>query len=194
MSTVSSAAIAWVARVQFLEVARFVVVFVLNFNCPGRLRSHRSNCLAFRRDLVDANRGRIAQQLSESSLAWAELVADLSYKLARVRLLKPQVIVLGHSRGLWVPSDLMKPYSFYDFRADHVDFRSLPSLTGADHHPWLRCSSSTSITLYSVMRMPTAGATISLPPFQRIGRISRGLWTHCLRHLRLCYSCFVVLP
>jgi hypothetical protein len=63
----------------------------------------------------------------------------LTYKIARVRLLQPQIIMLGQSRANFIFARMMKPYSFYNaaltaWTFDHYR-RFLELITGAGYAP-----------------------------------------------------------
>lgn len=115
MSTLSFAATASPVRVQLREAARFVAALALFLSpllvCYGLLEA-----IAWHSGETWSMRALAQWHSNNPELLWRTRnpTQNLPYKLARVALLKPDAILLGNSHSVWVTSDTMRPYSFYN--------------------------------------------------------------------------------
>lgn len=136
----SSTAIASPARVQLREAARFLVVLALSLSpfliCYGLIEA-----IGWRSGETWSMKKLAQWHSNNPELLWRPRTStqNLPYKLARVRLLRPEVILLGNSHSTWVNSGTMKPYSFYNsgvtaWTFDHY-LRYLELITARDYAP-----------------------------------------------------------
>jgi hypothetical protein len=140
MSPSNPVAISSPAPFQVREAIRFLVTIVLilvpTLICFG---------------ILEAVAWRVGETWSMEAIAnWQSLKADrmwrggdgrsyLTYKVARVRSLRPEVIMLGQSRANFFVADMVKPYTFYNAGLTAWTFdqylRFLELITTSDYAP-----------------------------------------------------------
>ena len=122
------------------EWRRFLVMLLLVI-CPSLIMIGALEALAWRIGETRTMEAIAQWQSAKPGRMWrgGDGRSYLAYKVARVRLLKPEVIMLGASRGISFRADTVQPYTFYNAGVTAWTFnhyrRFLELVTSAGYRP-----------------------------------------------------------